>query len=499
MRSRKAVYYKFTLSQRPLMKPLHHYSHIGLRLLLGAGVLLAILLCVQSVRTYIYIGSVLVPQEAEREANQEAGELGNAAHEAGITEARELAPIMERAMTSGSIHPAWLRLLDSDNNVIAKAGTPPAAVKLPSHWWERMQKHQFPGQIIDTPNGKVLVAFLPFRLPRPPRPDFAQGQHGPPEPSNRPPLPPPDHRRGGGGGLILDVAIPLDSVTPVFTGLRQNVIFGVFASIALLLSMLFIGVRARNYLRGKYLEREMELARQVQSDLQPKPMSVASHIEFAAAAAAADHVGGDFYDVFETLNGQVAIVLGDVSGKGISAALLVSVLQGAIRSSSSTQHEIACERINRMLCERTAAERYATLFWAVFDPLSATLRYVNAGHAAPILVQPHQKCTERLTEGGLVLGMLPTAHYSAGTVQIQAGDTLIVYSDGINEATNTKHEEFGEDRIMNLASAAAGKSPNEICDQIMHQLTGFADPAEPSDDRTLMVVRFPRSKAAMSA
>jgi len=484
------------------MKALSHYSHIGLRLLLAAGVLLAILLCVQSVRTYIYIGSVLVPQEAEREAHQQVGELASLAHEAGITEERELAPLLERSMTSGSSHPVWLRLLDPGNAVIAKAGVPPASVNLPSHWWDRQQQHESVGHIVNTANGKVFVALLPFRLPRPPRPAFSEGRHDPPDTFDHPPGP-PNHRRGGGGGggpgLILDVAIPLDSVTAVFAGLRQNVVFGVFASIALLLALLFIGLRTPHYLRGKYLERELQLARQVQSDLQPKPISVSSYIEFAAAAAAADHIGGDFYDVFETSNGQVAIVLGDVSGKGVSAALLVSVLQGAIRSSSSTQHEIACERINRMLCERTSAERFATLFWGVFDPLSATFRYVNAGHAAPILVQPQQNRTERLTEGGLVLGMLPTAHYSAGSVQIQAGDTLIVYSDGINEATNNQHEEFGEDRIMRLASSAAGNSPAEICDQIMHQLTGFATPGQASDDRTLMVVRFPRSKAALSA
>jgi hypothetical protein len=484
------------------MKALSHYSHIGLRLLLAAGVLLAILLCVQSVRTYIYIGSVLVPQEAEREAHQQVGELASLAHEAGVTETRELAPLLERSMTSGSSRPAWLRLIDPENAVIAKAGAATASVNLPSHWWERQQKHVSPGRIVNTANGKLFVALLPFRLPRPPRPAFTEGRHNPPDLSDHPP-PGLNHRRGAGGsggpGLILEVAIPLDSVTPVFAGLRQNVVVAVFASIALLLALLFIGLRTPHYLRGKYLERELQLARQVQSDLQPKPISVSSYIEFAAAAAAADHIGGDFYDVFETSNGQVAIVLGDVSGKGVSAALLVSVLQGAIRSSSSAQHEIACERINRMLCERTAAERFATLFWGVLDPLSATFRYVNAGHAAPILVQPQLNRTERLTEGGLVLGMLPTARYSAGTVQIQAGDTLIVYSDGINEATNAKHEEFGEDRIMHLASSAAASSPAEICDQIMHQLTGFATTGQASDDRTLMVVRFPRSKAALSA
>lgn len=119
----------------------------------------------------------------------------------------------------------------------------------------------------------------------------------------------------------------------------------------------------------------MRLAKRVQSDLQPKVRSVSPYIEFAARAIAADHIGGDFYDIFEGEAGKIVIVLGDVSGKGVPAALLVSVLQGAIRSSTASQHESACARVNDMLCDRTACERFATLFWGVFDPVTSILRY----------------------------------------------------------------------------------------------------------------------------
>jgi hypothetical protein len=170
----------------------------------------------------------------------------------------------------------------------------------------------------------------------------------------------------------------------------------------------------------------LELAKRVQNDLQPKPLPVSPSVDFAASALAADHVGGDFHDVFETATGRIAIVLGDVSGKGVPAALLVSVLHGAIRSSSGSQHETACERINRMLCERTASERYATLFWGVFDANSSTLRYVYAGHPAPMLLPSDGKSTERLNEGGPVLGVLASTSYTAGVAQVEAGDMLIV-------------------------------------------------------------------------
>ncbi len=165
---------------------------------------------------------------------------------------------------------------------------------------------------------------------------------------------------------------------------RFGLVLGLGALIAVVLCIQC--VRTYLYIDSVLIPRQAEHeaqreagARRVQSDLQPKPHSISAHIEFAASANAADHVGGDFYDIFELDSGKIAIVVGDVSGKGVPAALLVSVLQGAIRSSTASQHEFACERINRMLCERTASELFATLFWAVFDPITRTLRYVNAG------------------------------------------------------------------------------------------------------------------------
>ncbi len=118
----------------------------------------------------------------------------------------------------------------------------------------------------------------------------------------------------------------------------------------------------------------------------------------------------------------------------------MSVLHGAIRSSTASQHELACERINRMLCERTACERFATLFWGVLDPTTLTFRYVNAGHPPPMLVRQAvfgQRNEEiiRLDEGGPVLGLLSNARYAAGTIQIGNTDTLVLYSDGISEAS----------------------------------------------------------------
>ena len=470
------------------MKPRKH-SPWRFGLVLGTGALIALVLCVQCVRTYWYTDAVLVPQGAQREAERQVGALTTVARSAGIIDPRALGPAIEHALESASDRVLWMRVLDTESHLLAQGGKPQGTAKVPSRWWKRVKTHQSLGVLVDTPEGKAFVTMLPFRMPRPPR-LFGAGA-GQPDLSSRP----PSARHAA--AYVVELAIPLKAVTGAFEGLRQNLIIGVIASIALLVSVAVIGLRAPHYLRGRYLESELQLARRVQSDLQPKPHSVSPHVEFAASAVAADHVGGDFYDIFEAVSGQIAIVLGDVSGKGVSAALLVSVLQGAIRSSTATQHESACERINRMLCERTACERFATLFWGVFDPATSTLRYVNAGHAAPMLVRNSRNRIERLDEGGPVLGLLPGVRYSAGTVEIEDSDMLILYSDGINEATDQNDEEFGEGRIKKLISETEDATPSEVCGQIMNQVTSFASAGVPPDDRTLLVVRFPQAGAVL--
>ncbi len=290
--------------------------------------------------------------------------------------------------------------------------------------------------------------------------------------------------------MMLEVGIPMASAAEVFSELRQNLVSGVLASLALLAAMAVISFRARNYLRGKYLEKELELARRVQSGLLPKAVRVSPHLEFAASATAADQVGGDFIDVFETgSNGRVSLVLGDASGKGISSALLASVTQGAIRSSSGLKPETSCERINRMLCEKTASERFVTLFWGVYDPPTATLFYVNAGHSAPFLVRKGA-APGRLNDGGPVLGLLAGVPYTCGQTEVRNGDLLVVYSDGINEATDQNEEEFGDERVLKIVSDNGLSSTEEICERVMGQLTDFAGLGPPHDDRTLLVVRF---------
>jgi serine phosphatase RsbU (regulator of sigma subunit) len=457
------------------------YSHLKAGLALGTGALLALMLCVQCVRTYWYTDAVLVPEQAQREAERQMVALSTAARSAGVTDPRALGPVIEHVLESGSERVLWMRVLDSDGNLFAQGGKPGTMAKVPPDWRDRLEKHESIGSLVDTSEGKVLVTMLPFRMPRPARPLETGGR-------------PPGNRRAP--AYAIELAISIRAVTGAFDGLRNNLIVGLTASIALLIAVAIIGLRTPQYLRGKYLESELLLARRVQRDLQPKPNSLSADVAFAASAVAADHVGGDFYDIFEAAPGKTAIVLGDVSGKGVSAALLVNVLQGAIRSSTSSRPESACDRINGMLCELTAGSRFATLFWGLFDAESGALRYVNAGHAAPMLIRHGQNRIERLDQGGPVLGLLPLARYSAGSVRIGSADTLILYSDGVNEAANANEEEFGEDRLQEMIWRAAGATPEELCERVMSRVTAFASAGPPPDDRTLMVVRFQRAEGA---
>ena len=343
-------------------------------------------------RTYFYVARVLVPEEAKREADRQAGNLASAVRSASVTDVSKLSSVLQRVIETDSQRVLWMRLLDSENVIQAQAGSPVGTPEVPQRWWQLAEKHEDMRRYIDTPEGKAWVVLLPFRLPRPARKD---GENTTPGDARSRGSSAVQGRRNG--AYLLEVAVRLAAVAGDFHELSQNLIFGLCASIALLAAMIVMGLRAPVYLRGNYLEREMQLARCVQSDLLPKAASVSPYIDFAASAVAADHVGGDFYDLFETDSAKVSIVLGDVSGKGIPAALLASVVQGAIRSSTAVWHETACERINTMLCERSASGQYATLFWAVFDPISATLRYVNAGHGEPLLLRKTHGVVQKLS------------------------------------------------------------------------------------------------------
>jgi sigma-B regulation protein RsbU (phosphoserine phosphatase) len=294
-----------------------------------------------------------------------------------------------------------------------------------------------------------------------------------------------------------EIALYLDSASEVFGPLRRNLIIGCLAALGLAASMLLIWIRFPRYVRGKQLEEQLELARRVQTDLLPPSNPLIASIEFAAACVSAWQVGGDFYDIFTTDQGRVALVLGDVAGKGLPAALLMGLLHGALRSmnwsESPADQETSWNRLNQLLNTRTAPERFASLFWSSYNPTTHLLRYVNAGHLPPLVLRRNGSGAlkiHRLEEGGPILGAMSSATYRLGEFSAQPGDMLVLYSDGIVEAANASEEEFGESRILALIEQNWTRSSSEIRDEILKQVRIFIRGEQPQDDITLVVGRI---------
>jgi sigma-B regulation protein RsbU (phosphoserine phosphatase) len=215
-------------------------------------------------------------------------------------------------------------------------------------------------------------------------------------------------------------------------------------------------------------------------------------VQLATEYTPAEEVGGDFYDIFPIPDDGLALVMGDVSGKGIPAALLMGVIHGAVRSSawteSAARHQRESELLNRLLCERASRERYASMFWCYYDPATGALRYVNAGHCPPLLARNHG--VSRLDAGGPVLGILEAAEYQQAAQPVKSGDVLAMYSDGLVEATNPSGEEYGESRLRDLLSTVRERSADEIRRAILASLEAFSGGSPLQDDLTLVVAKF---------
>jgi len=265
----------------------------------------------------------------------------------------------------------------------------------------------------------------------------------------------------------------------------------------LVASMVLLYFRLPNYVNGKRLEQQTELARQVQMDLLPPASFAVQNMDFAAECVPAWQVGGDFYDVFSVDDGRVAVVLGDVSGKGLPASVVVGLLLGAVRASNwmggRAEHEASSERLSELIRTRTALERFASLFWSYYEPETQVLRYINAGHPPPLLVQRSAAGVVevlRLEEGGPVLGVVPGATYRQGQVSAHPGDLLVVYSDGVVEATNADGEQFEEERLRDVIRQNSTRPPVEIRDLVLEQVHRFLGEQRAQDDLTLVVGRI---------
>jgi serine phosphatase RsbU (regulator of sigma subunit) len=240
----------------------------------------------------------------------------------------------------------------------------------------------------------------------------------------------------------------------------------------------------------KRLANELALASEIQLRLHPEtPPSIASY-DLMGFSFPCHEVGGDYYDFIEKRDGRWVIALGDVSGKGTAAALLMSSVHAAVRAHSRTRlsaNEIVSE-INQYIHDNTPANRYVTLFYSELDPRSHQLTYINGGHNSPLLVRASGEVTP-LDIGGFPVGITPFGDYREGWVEIEPGDVMVIYSDGVTESLNEKEEEFGEARLIEVVQKNRGRTAAGLRDRIDEALTKFVGKADAVDDLTLVILK----------
>lgn len=238
------------------------------------------------------------------------------------------------------------------------------------------------------------------------------------------------------------------------------------------------------------LEHELQLASEIQQRFQPSAAPHVAGYELQGISFPCYEIGGDYYDFIKRADGRMIIALGDVSGKGTAAALLMSSLHAAVHAQASAHSSLSetISAVNKYLAENIPSNRFVTLFYAELDPLTGALAFINAGHNPPLIV--HSAGTvENLSSGGLPLGILPDSPYREGRTLLQPGDVLVIYSDGVSEAVNPQGEEFGAQRLHSVVGLNIERSASGIRDRIESALTKFAQGTPAADDITLVIVK----------
>jgi sigma-B regulation protein RsbU (phosphoserine phosphatase) len=246
-------------------------------------------------------------------------------------------------------------------------------------------------------------------------------------------------------------------------------------------------IDAENRNANDKLQQELEESHQIQAALMPKALPEIDGLDMAVEWRTARAVGGDYVDVLKFSERHIALCIADVAGKGMPAALLMSNLQAVLKSfaSDSVAPNELCARVNGVICDNIVLHRFITCFYAVLDTQTRTFSYTNAGHCPPMLIR-NGACL-RMEEGGPVLGVFPDGRYTQGEFQLQSGDSLVLFTDGITEARNPSGWEFGERRLQELLTGAGKQTASELRDRIMQAVSEFSD-GEVYDDATLMIV-----------
>ena len=291
-----------------------------------------------------------------------------------------------------------------------------------------------------------------------------------------------DVRRGDFLGVLY-----LDSKRPTaFSRLDRQILDALAADAASILDNARLVERERERQR---LEQEIGIARDIQQALLPKNFREYPHLAVSGVNFPCLSVGGDYFDVFPLDDRRTAFLLADVSGKGLGAALLTTMLQGALSGMTlGTDPARTFNHVNRFLCDHAEVGRYATMFFGILDD-SGRLEYINAGHPSPILLRKDH-VEEAFTEGSFPVGLVPEAEFTTSALQLEPDDTLVLFSDGVTEAMDPEEDLYGVGRLRATLQGKTQLPLDEIQKTVLESVENFARGARQADDLTILVVRF---------
>lgn len=240
----------------------------------------------------------------------------------------------------------------------------------------------------------------------------------------------------------------------------------------------------------RHAARDLEIAKEVQLKLFPQSLPMLKTLEYAGVCLQAREVGGDYYDFLEMGREHLGLVLSDISGKGIAAALLMANLQANLRTQFATaldDPERFLHSVNQLFCENTADNAYASMFFGAYDDCSQSLRYANCGHLSGLLLRRHGDL-ERLDSTCMVLGLFPDWKCSMSDCPLYSGDTLVLYTDGVTESFNHREEEFGEERLLEAMRRYQALPARDLAAAIVNEVQSFSSNKQ-YDDITLIVAK----------
>lgn len=240
----------------------------------------------------------------------------------------------------------------------------------------------------------------------------------------------------------------------------------------------------------RLMRRDLGQAAEIQKGVLPDCAPKTAHIDLAGFNAACKTVGGDYYDFFAYADGRVALALGDVSGKGMPASLMMMALQARVQVLAEDPEELGAfmMRLNKATCAKCPSNRFITFFFCVLNPATGELAFANAGHNPPVVVRASGQ-SEMLEGGGPVLGILPIAPYGEMRTELCTGDLLAIYSDGVTEANNPNYDEFGEQRFIEVLRKHREEPAAAIVNVVTSAVTEFAAGAPQADDITLVIAK----------